>query len=60
MPEEGEKNNDRNRNAQQPKQDSATHDDLLIGTGYFNAFAPLWLLVREAGAKRRVGSVACG
>jgi hypothetical protein len=43
MPEDGEKNDDRNRNAQQPKQNTATHSGLLIDTGYVNAFARLWL-----------------
>ena len=43
MPEDGEKNDDRNWNAQQPKQYSATHGNLLIDTGYINALAAFWL-----------------
>jgi hypothetical protein len=30
MPEEGEKNDDRNRDAEQPEQNTATHRNLLI------------------------------
>ncbi len=43
MPENGKKDDDRNRNAQQPKQDTATHGDLLIDTGNVNAIAHVWL-----------------
>jgi hypothetical protein len=49
MPEDGKKDDDRNRNAQQPKQNTATHSYLLIDTGNVNAFVRVWL--RE-GEKR--------